>query len=460
MNQMNTAGTAAQLQSAKAGETLADPQRLLQRYADTGGVVRMGLGVLALAVGGFVLWAALAPLDEGVPTPATVAIDTKRKAVQHLSGGIVKEVLVREGDQVDQGQALVRLDEAVSRANFEAVRQRYFGLSAMHSRLLAEQVSAAGIAFRDDVLRAAREDSYLAQQLDTQRQFFRTRRQGLEAELQSVRESVEGQRAQREAARQMMTQRQRQQSLLQEELDKLRGLVAEGYAPRNRQLELERQMADLHAAQADLRGTIERATRTIAELEQRVLARRADFRKEVGAQLADVAREVQADAEKYTAVSNELRRVDIVAPAAGQVVGLAVQTVGAVVQPGQKLMDIVPREQELLLEAQIAPHLIDKVAPGLPADIRFSAFTHSPQLVVEGRVVSVSGDLLADPANPQFSYFLARLRVTPEGMRALGGRQMQPGMPAEVIIRTGERSMLTYLLGPLTRRIAASMKEE
>jgi len=443
--------------ASRAGQ---DPHQLLRAYADTRSISRLGLGVLAFALGGFVLWAALAPLDEGVPTPGTVAIDTKRKSVQHLSGGIVKEVLVREGEEVAEGQVLVRLDEAVARANYEGVRQRYFGLSAMQSRLQAEQTGADSVRFREDVLGAAREDPYLAQQLTNQRQLFQTRRQGLQAELASLREAIEGIRAQRDSARQMLQQRQRQQNLLQQELEPLKGLVEEGYAPRNRQLELERQSADLQAAQADLQGTIERATRSIGEFEQRALARQAEFRREVESQLAEVAREVQADAEKYTAVGNELRRVDIVSPARGQVVGLAVQTVGAVVQPGQKLMDIVPQEPELLLEARIAPHLIDKVAPGLPADIRFSAFSHAPQLVVQGRVLSVSGDLLTDPVNPQISYFLARLEVTREGMAALGGRRMQPGMPAEIVIRTGERSMLTYLLGPLTRRIAASMKEE
>jgi len=152
--------------------------------------------------------------------------------------------------------------------------------------------------------------------------------------------------------------------------------------------------------------------------------------------------------------------MDIRSPADGQVVSLAVQTVGAVVQPGQKLMDIVPERQVLLLEAQIPPHLIDKVQAGLPTDIRFNTFAHTPQLVVEGKVISVSGDLLTDPANPQISYFLARLEVTPEGMKTLGNRQMQAGMPAEVVIKTGSRSVLTYMLNPLLKRLAGSMKEE
>jgi protease secretion system membrane fusion protein len=123
-------------------------------------------------------------------------------------------------------------------------------------------------------------------------------------------------------------------------------------------------------------------------------------------------------------------------------------------------MDVVPEQQSLVLETHIAPHLIDKVHAGLSADVRFNSFAHSPQLVVQGKVLSVSGDLLTDPQNPQMPYFLARLEVTPEGMKVLGNRQMQPGMPAEVVIKTGERSVLTYLMHPLTKRLAGAMKEE
>ena len=180
----------------------------------------------------------------------------------------------------------------------------------------------------------------------------------------------------------------------------------------------------------------------------------------VETQLADVAREVQSDAEKLLAVTADLERTEIKSPASGQVVALAVQAPGSVVQAGQKLMDIVPQGEALILETRIEPHLIDKVHAGLLTDVRFTAFSHSPQLVVQGKLISISGDLIRDPQPNGASYYLARVAVTPEGMKVLGKRRMQPGMPAEVIINTGERSLLTYLLNPLTKRLAASMKEE
>ena len=427
--------------------------------SDTRAVARTGLLVLAAGFGGFLLWAGLAPLDEGVPTQGMVTLDTKRKTVQHLSGGIVKEVLVQEGQQVKEGDPMLRLDGAVAKANYEAVRQRYLGFRAMQSRLFAEQAGSDLIDFHPDV-KAAMNDPLIKQQVTTQQQLIQARRAALAADLQGLEESMQGLKEQLGSYQNILVQRRSQLALLTEELTNTRGMVKEGYAPRNRQLELERMVAESNASIADLTGNSLRISRQVAELTQRSVARKQEYRKEIESQLADVTREAQSDAEKFVAVTADLNRMEIKAPANGQVVGLTVQTVGAVLQPGQKLLDLVPDNQTLLLEAHIPPHLIDKVKTGLEADIRFNSFAHSPQLVVKGKVVSISGDLLSDPQMPQYAYYLARVQVTPAGMKTLGSRQMQPGMPVEIVIKTGERSLLTYLIHPLTKRMAASMKEE
>lgn len=428
--------------------------------ADTGRAARVGLWALGLGFGGFLLWAALAPLDEGVPAQGTVMVDTKRKTVQHLSGGIIKRVLVGEAELVQEGQVLIELDAATARANYESVRQRYLGLRAMQGRLEAEQADAKSVSFHPDLVEAA-SDPLIKNQMDTQRQLFQSRRASLLASLRGIEESIRGQEALLQTYQSMLEPRRNQLALVAEELEHTRGLVAEGYAPRNRQLELQRQVAESNAAIAELMGNSVRAQRAIAELRQQALSRKQEYRKEVETELGNVLREVQSDAEKLLAVRADLERTEIRSPASGQAIGLAVQTVGGVIQPGQKLMDIVPEDEPLLLEAKIEPHLIDKVRAGLKTDVRFNAFSHSPQLVVEGEIVSVSSDLLTEQVGGgQIAYYLARVRVTPEGMAVLGKRRLQPGMPAEVIIKTGERSMLTYLLNPLTKRLAASMKEE
>ena len=424
---------------------------------ESGRAARVGVGALVIGLGSFMLWAGFAPLDEGVPSQGMVAIDTKRKAVQHPSGGIVTQVLVGEGSRVSEGQLLLKLDAAATRANYESIRQRYLSLRAAQGRLLSEQGGLGKISFHPDLQSASRDPS-IQSHLLIQEQLFQSRRSALRADLQGVQESIEGQQGLLRAYASMLANRRTQMGLLHEELAQTRELVTQGYAPRNRQLELERMVSDVDATIAELLGNMNRGQRAIAEMRQKLISRQQEYRKEVEGQLSEVTREVQSDEGKFRALADELGRIDIKAQAAGQVVGLAVQTVGGVVQAGQKLMDIVPENEPLLVETKVAPHLIDRVRAGLPVDIRFDAFANAPQLVVEGKVVSISGDLLADPNGAQ--YYLSRVSVTPEGYRKLGKRVLQPGMPVEVVFKTGERSLLAYLMHPLTRRLAAAMKEE
>ena len=402
-------------------------------------VATKGLLALGIGFGLFVIWAALAPLDEGVPSSAIVSVETQRKAVQHLSGGIVREVKVTEGQEVEAGDVLFRLNEASARANFEGVRQRYLGLRAVQARLQAEQLAKTELVLHPDLL-LAQTDPLIAIQVQTQQALLRTRVRSLQAELKSLNESIQGQEALVASAKAMQSSRQVQLNLLTEELGQTRQLVLEGYAPRNRQLELERALADVQASLYDLQGRKEQATHSIAEMRQRIERTQQVFLQEVQSQLSSVTQEVQADADKLRALEGDLDRTEITAP-------------------GQKLLDIVPKDESLVLDVRIAPHLIDKVYPSLNTDVRFSTFAHSPQLVVQGQVRSVSKDLITDPQSG-VTFYLARVVLTKEGMGNLQGRRLQPGMPAEVVIKTGERSMLTYLIHPLTKRFAASMKEE
>lgn len=420
--------------------------------------LRIGRIALWVSLAALIAWAALAPMDEGIPASGLVTVDTKRRAVQHLQGGIVREVHVGEGRLVREGDVLMVLEQASARASFETIRQHYLALRSAESRLLSEQVGAVSVAFHGDLL-SQRGDPMVRQHMETQSQLLRSRQMALQANLNALSENRAGLQEQRKGAVQVLAERQRQLSLIEEELEGMRDLVRDGYAPRNRQLEIERNRADIRSALADVSASLQRIDRQMEEVGQRMQAVRQEYRKEVDAQLADIRREVQADAEKLKAVTQDLERTELRSPASGQVVGLAVQSVGAVIAPGQKLMDIVPEQAPLLIEARVPPHVIDRLREGLSTQIRFSAFAHSPQLNVAGRVISVSRDLLTEPETRQ-SYYLARVEVTPEGMKTLGSRQMQPGMMAEVLINTGERSLLTYLTYPLVRRVAQSMKEE
>lgn len=431
----------------------SDPPPVISKQA-----LRLGRWALWLSLLGLLAWAALAPMDEGIPAAGTVAVDTKRKAVQHLQGGIVREVHVGEGKMVREGDVLMVLEQSSTRASFETVRQQYLALRSAESRLLSEQLGSPSVVFHPDIASRAA-DPMVRQHMDTQSQLLRSRQAALQSNLNALTENRAGLQEQRKGVVQVIAERQRQISLVEEELEGLRELVRDGYAPRNRQLELERNRSDIRSASAEASASLQRIDRQMEEVGQRMQAVRQEYRKEVDSQLADVRREVQADAEKLKAVTQDLARTELRAPASGQVVGLMVQSVGAVISPGQKLMDIVPEQAPLLIEARVPPHVIDRLREGLATEIRFSAFAHSPQLNVGGRVVSVSRDLLTDAETRQ-SYFLARVEVTPEGLKTLGARQMQPGMMADVLIKTGERSFLHYLTYPLVRRVAQSMNEE
>ncbi|MEJ6021958.1 HlyD family type I secretion periplasmic adaptor subunit [Ramlibacter sp. PS4R-6] len=451
--------TQNQLQPPSATPAPGAPADEGHTHGDSIRAGRIGLWALGLGFVGFLLWAAFAPLDEGVPATGVVSINTKRKAVQHPTGGIIKEMMVQEGDRVREGQVLLKLDEAATRANYESIRQEYFGLRAMQGRLLAEQSGLPAMTIHPDLQAAAAKDPLIRNQVQTQQQLFASRRSSLQADLQQIQESIRGQESLIRSYQEILISRRSQLALINDELKNTRELVVEGYMPRNRQLELERMVADANGAVAELLGNIARTHNAIAELRQKSLGRTQEYRKEVEGGLTDVTRQVQADEAKFQALGDDLNRTELRSPATGQVVGLAIQTVGGVIQGGQKIMDIVPDNEMLLVETRVAPNLIDQVHAGLPVDIRFNTFSNSPVLVVDGKVVSISGDLLADQQSGA-TYYLARVAVTPEGQKKLGKRVLQAGMPVEVVLKTGERSMLAYVLHPLTKRLAAAMKEQ
>ena len=441
-----------------ASQQVTEEQDPLEPEGEIGATTKLGAWVLLGGFAGFIVWATWAPLDEGVPAQGTVMVDTKRKTIQHLTGGLIDKVLVREGQVVQAGEVLIKLNEAQAKAEFESARQRYLSLRATEDRLLSEQNGSLRIIFHPDVL-AGKEDPQLSQHLHSQEQLLNSRRLALKSELAAIGEAIQ---AQQEAAKGFTGQllsRQQQLTYLQEERTGLRDLVKEGYAPRNKLLEIERLVADVEATTSDLQSKLAMAKRSAAELSLRRLQREQEFRKEVDTQLAEVRREVSADEERFKATRDALARTEIKAPVSGAVVGIATQTIGGVIPQGARIMDVVPTDEPLMLEAQIPPHLIDRVRVGQLADIRFSNFSLTPQLVIEGQLASVSADLLSD-SEGKISYYLARVAVTPDGLKALGGHHLQPGMPAEIVIKTGERSLLAYLLHPLTRRLAQSMKEE
>lgn len=441
-----------------AGTDLSDAVDIAEQ-SDTRSPARLGFWVLVVGFGLFMAWAALAPLDEGVSVPAVVSIETRRKAIQHVQGGSVKQLAVKEGQQVKAGDVLLLIDDGPTRAAHQSIRQNYLAQRAMESRLLAELAGTDRVAFHADVQQATEAEARL--HMSAQLQLFNARRAALAAEVAASEETIAGLQAQGRGLERMIESRSQQADLLSQQVSNVRALAQEGFAPRNQALQLEQSQAELQAGMADLQANRQRVATSIAEARLRIAQRRQEHLKEASAQLAEVRREVQANQEKLAAVTAELARTEIRSPVDGQVVALAVSDVGGVVAPGQKMMDIVPVEARLLLDAKLPPHVIDRVRVGDATEVRFSGFADSPQLVVDAKLVSLSADAVTEQVGGLLAtYYLGRVAITDAGLKALGPRVMQPGMPAEVLIRTGERTLLTYLLHPLTKRIASAMKEE
>lgn len=280
---------------------------------DTRSTIRLGFGALVIGFGSFLVWAAWAPLDEGVPAQASVMIDTKRKTIQHLSGGVVERVNVREGQHVLAGEVLVELNDGTTRANFESVRQTYLAQRAAESRLLAEIDEQPVIHFHAD-LSSVGNDPLVRQHITTQTQLFNSRRAALRNELASVDEAIAGQQAVLNGASRQLESRQRQAEQQAEQLKNISALAAEAYVPRNQALQLEQGQAELQAILADLQATQIKAQRSIAELKLRKAQRQQESLKESATQLAEVRREVQAGREKLDAMLAELGRVKIKSP--------------------------------------------------------------------------------------------------------------------------------------------------
>lgn len=431
-----------------------------QLSAEIGKIKRIGIWVLGAGLGGFLVFSALVPLDEGVPTLGSVSIDTKRKEIQHLQGGLVKEVLVTEGQTVAKNQPLIILADEMVRANYETIRQQYFNLKIVEARLLAEQAGTIVISFDSELMQLAEKDKQLSHQLKQQKQLLQARRSSLDSAIGALRESSLGQKSIVETSLQIDINRASQLSSLEKDLVGVRNLVQDGYAPVSKMNELERAVSEIKSSISENRANQIRAKQAILEIEQRQMSLRADFMKEVEQGLTQIRPEIQSLAEKFNAAKQDLERTEIKSPVTGQVVGLSVQTVGSVIQSGQRIMEIVPSQEQLVLETKIAPHLIDRVRVGDNVDVRFSSFSDSPQLVVTGVLKTLSSDVLIENTPNAAPYYLARVHVTEAGLKTLGSRKMQPGMPAEIVIKTGSRTLLQYLVSPLIKRIAASMKEQ
>lgn len=419
---------------------------------------RWGWLLLVLGLGGFATWAALAPLDAGIPATGTVVVSGNRQAVQSLGNGKITALLARDGDAVDAGQILVRLDDTQARAQLDIAKGQWLSAASVEARLVAERLGRESVAFPEALLQH-KGDPRAQTAMALQTELHRTRQRNLAGEMQALRENMAGTEAQILGVEASRRAKQQQLDLLEQELRGQRELAQDGLLARNRVSEQERTLAGLAGAIAEDAATMARARQGISEVKARMVVRREELRKEVESQLTEVQAEVAGLANRIQALQFDLQNTTITAPASGVVVGLNVHTVGGVIAAGAPLMDVVPANEPLRVDVQVPPYLVDKLRPGLPVDILFPAFEQATTPHVEGAVTTVSADVLVEPKQG-ISYYKVTVEVTPRGMAALRHHQIKAGMPAEVLIRTGERTFWSYLVKPLSDRIRGALTEQ
>jgi protease secretion system membrane fusion protein len=444
----------------KAQEVVSHDVEPIEVNTDARAFSRVGWLIVLLGVGGFLVWALLAPLDKGVPMMGTVAKESNRQAVQHQTGGTIQQILVRDGDVVKAGQVLVRMNSVVAQSAFEMTDSQYLSALAIAARLTAERDGAKTIRFPAD-LEKRRNEPRTAEVMNLQNQLLASRQGALQNELGSVDENVAGLKLQIQGLKESRDSKKEQMAILKEQLGGMRDLAKEGYVARNRLLDLERTYAQLSGALSEDIGNIGRAQRQVTELALRRAQRIQDYQKEVRTSLTDVQREVETQQARLQAQKFELANVEVKAPADGTVVGLNVFTPGGVVSPGFKMMDIVPSDDPLVVEGQLPVHLIDRVHAGLKTEIIFSAFNANKTPHIPGVVEQVAADRTVDERTGN-AFYKVRVKVTPAGAKLVGEHHLniRSGMPAELFVKTGERTMMNYLLKPVMDRAKSALSEE
>lgn len=415
--------------------------------------VRMGWLVILIGFGIFIGWSSLAPLDQGVPLNGALAISGNRKTVQHLTGGTVEAILVREGQQVKAGQVLVRMNSVQSRANVDITAVQLQSAKAALRRLQTERGG------RSPATADESSPPIDAQASDAQNQLQRARKDVLQSELAGIDDNIEGLLAVNQGLEISRQSRQRQLQLINEQLEGVRGLTRDGFFPKTRLIDLEREQAQIAANLAEDNGNLGRNLRQIAELRKRKIQRQQEFQKEVGTNLAEVQKEVRTLETRLESLQYEVANAEVRSPVDGIVSNLTLFTEGGVVSGGQRLMDIVPVHEPLIIEGQIPVDAIDSVHPGLPLEVSLPAYNRNTTPRIDGTVSQVSPDTTVDEKTG-FAHYRMQAQVDEAGAKVLLDLQARPGMPVEIFVRTGERTLFNYLFRPLFDRYHTALTEE
>jgi HlyD family secretion protein len=416
-----------------------------------------------ILLGGFVLglgaWSVVAPLESAAIASGIVESESSRKTIQHFEGGIVSRILVRDGDVVVAGQTLIQLDSTKARAQLAALQGQLWDAQAREARLLAERDGLDKIAFPAALLAAGGKNPAVATILAGQQKIFETRRGVLQSQITVIHErmsqvgqEIAGLQAQETAAG-------KRAAIIRDEITTVRMLLEKGLERRPRLLALERESVEIEGRRGDLAASISRAHQVIAESQAHLAKLQNDRHNEIAQLLRETQNHVHELVERVQAAADQLSRTEITAPEDGVVTDLRVRTPGGVIGAGAALMDLVPREDRLIINARLQPEDIDVVHPGLRAEVYLVPYKQRRAPPLKGVVTYVSADSLVDRRTDQ-AYFATKIRVEDKRLARLDGVEMIPGMPAQVMIKTGERTVAAYVIAPFLDSFNRAFRED
>ena len=421
-------------------------------------VALMGYAIIFVMFGVFGSWAAVAKLDSAVFAPGTISLEGNRKVVQHLEGGIVAEILVQEADTVSEGDILLRLSDVEARSNLDVITTRLDVAKVTEARLLAERELADTILLPSDLRKA--DSATIQSSFKDQADLFQDRRSILKSRTDILTVRVEQTNTQIEGLELQKSALERRLVNFNEMIERMRSGQEKGLIQTNILSQREDDLIQIEASLGRVISEIAQAKNSINETHFEKLQVEQEYKERANSELEKVRAEIAELEQRAKIVEDVLTRTDIRAPGSGTIQDLKVHTVGSVIQAGQVLMELVPEDEELLINARVSPRDIDNVAPGLQTEVRFTAFKTKLTPIMLGQVQSVSNDVIT-PENPQeMPYYLARIEVIEEDIPEEISGRLTPGMPADVIITTGERTVANYIVSPLMDAVRKSMIEE
>ena len=427
--------------------------------SNIGGVVLFGLIVVCVIFLGLGIWSATAPLARAVPAMATLSLKGERKTIQHFEGGIVGSLHVAEGQTVEKGQLLISLDPLKASANVARHNGQLDQALAREARLESELAGYRTMEISGELLERLNRNEVIIDIVEAEQRHMTARRESLDGHISILKQRIDQLDNEIKGLEIQRASNIEQHQIFQNELVGLRELNRKGYYPKTKILAVERAMAQLRGAAGSDLARIARAQSSQRESENQIISVMQRFKETIIKELRDVQVEITDLNERVLVAKDILKRIDIKAPKAGLVQALQIHTIGGVVAPGESLMEIVPQDDDLIVNAKISPNDIDNVKVGQTAEVRLTALNLRSTPSIYGIVMSISGDRIEDPRLTD-SFFLARIEISEDEQKKLEGMKLTAGMPAEVLIKAGERTALDYLLKPMTDAFVKGLNED